>query len=113
MSSENLVAGSVHGARVLLIDDLVASGGTLVGAARALRTAGAAEVLAFAAHGLFTGPAARQLDDNVLGQLVVCDSVPPFRLPAGAALGGRMRVVAAAPLFSLAVRESHDAWRRG
>ncbi|MBA4176373.1 MAG: ribose-phosphate pyrophosphokinase [Leptothrix sp. (in: Bacteria)] len=112
MSSESLVAGAVDGQTVLLIDDLVASGSTLVGAATALRRAGAREVLAFAAHGLFTGEAARTLDDPAITRLVVSDSVPPFRLPAGSAVAGRLQVVAAAPLFAQALRESREAWRR-
>ena len=58
VSSGHLVAGDVEGATVLLLDDLIASGETMLSAATALRHAGAKEVVALAAHGLFVGAAA-------------------------------------------------------
>jgi len=112
VTSERLVAGDVAGARVLLLDDLIASGETLLRAAAALRGAGASEVIGYAAHGLFTGTAARLLDDRWLARIVVSDSVPPFRLGGGAALASRLQVVPAARLLAQAVRESHGAWLR-
>jgi ribose-phosphate pyrophosphokinase len=116
VSSENLVAGEVDGLTVLLLDDLIASGDTMRRAAVALRQAGAREVLAFAAHGLFTGPAGEVLADASLAQIVVTDSVPPFRLPAAGVQAGavrsKLRVVSAAPLFAEAIRASHGAGAR-
>jgi ribose-phosphate pyrophosphokinase len=112
VTSERLVAGEVQGQRVLLIDDLIASGETLLRAAAALRHAGAHEVVAFAAHGLFTGGAAPLRDDASLARVVVSDSVPPFRLGRDPGLGGRLQVAPAAPLFAQAIRESHEAWLR-
>lgn len=110
VSSTHLVAGDVGGATVLLLDDLIASGGTLQRAALALRTAGAREVDAFAAHGLFIAPAAEVLADPAITRLVVSDSVPPFRLPAGAAVRDKLRVVSAVPLVAQAIRDCHDSW---
>ena len=112
VSSQSLVAGDVAGATVLLLDDLIASGETMTRAATALRRAGARRVMAFAAHGLFTGSADATLDDPSLDELVVTDSVPPFRLPAAGADMARLRVVSAAPLFAEAIRATHAAWRR-
>lgn len=110
VSSENLVAGEVDGMTVLLLDDLIASGDTMKRAAVALRRAGAREVLACAAHGLFTGPAADALDDDSIATVLVTDSVPPFRLPHTAHLRRKLRVVSAAPLFAQAIQASHGAW---
>ncbi|WP_298830119.1 ribose-phosphate diphosphokinase [uncultured Piscinibacter sp.] len=112
VSSLRLVAGEVEGATVLLLDDLIASGETMQRAAAALREAGALEVHAFAAHGLFVGGAAQALADPAIARVVVCDSVPPFRLPADAAVRGRLQVVPAVPLLAAAIRDSHLAWRR-
>lgn len=100
VSGGRLVAGDVDGARVLLLDGLVASGHTLVAAAAALRHAGAAEVEAYAAHGLFTGDADAVLAASGLTRLVVTDSVPAFRLPPSAAFASRLQVVSAAPLLA-------------
>jgi ribose-phosphate pyrophosphokinase len=112
MSSENLVAGDVAGMTVLLLDDLIASGGTVRSAAVALRRAGAREVLVFAAHGLFVAPAAEQLADPAIARIVVSDSVPPFRLPADGAAARKLQVVSAVPLFARAIRECHESWLR-
>jgi ribose-phosphate pyrophosphokinase len=101
VSSLHLVAGEVQGATVLLIDDLIVSGETMVNAAKALRQAGAREVVAFAAHGLFTGEAPRVLGEaTAISRVVVTDSVPPFRVPPGSALAAKLTVVSAAPLFA-------------
>lgn len=112
VSSQGLVAGDVAGMTVLLLDDLIASGGTIVGAAAALREAGARGVIACAAHGLFTGAAAGRLADPAIDRIVVSDSVPPFRLPPAALTAGRLQVVSAVPLFAQAIRASRDAWWR-
>ncbi|MBI5721289.1 MAG: ribose-phosphate pyrophosphokinase [Burkholderiales bacterium] len=61
VTSSQLVAGEVTGMTVLLLDDLIASGETMKRAATALRQAGAREVIAFAAHGLFISPASEVL----------------------------------------------------
>lgn len=110
VSSTGLVAGEVAGATVLLFDDLIASGETMVRAARALRESGARRVSACAAHGLFIEPAREALLDEHIDQVVVGDAVPPFRL-GGDALGGRLRQVSCAPLWAGAIRRSHSAWR--
>ncbi len=110
VTSENLVAGDVAGATVLLLDDLIASGDTMKRAALALRRVGATKVIACAAHGLLVGAAAELLADAAIDQVLFTDSVPPFRLPAQAAVRGKLRVVSCAPLFARAIRESHDAW---
>lgn len=104
VSGGSLVAGEVQDATVLLLDDLIASGGTLRGAARALRGAGAAQVLACAAHGLFTSGSAEALADEAIDAVVVSDSVPPFRLPAAGPVRDKLRVVSAVPLFVEAIR---------
>jgi ribose-phosphate pyrophosphokinase len=103
VSGFDLVAGDVAGATALLVDDLIASGGTIARAARALRAAGAHQVVAFAAHGLFVPPADTVLGDPALTAVVVADSVPPSRVPADGALAGKLTVVSAAPALARAL----------
>lgn len=98
--SGTLLAGDVADATVLVIDDLISSGGTMVRAAGACRENGARDVYAFAAHGLFTGDAATRLADESLSGLFVSDTVPPFRLPAAA----RVETISVAPLLAEAIR---------
>lgn len=112
LSSDNLVAGDVGGMTVLLLDDLIASGDTMRRAALALCQAGAREVLAFAAHGLFIGPAGDVLGAESIAKIIITDSVPPFRLPATAAVRSKLRVASVVPLFAQAMAASHAAWVR-
>lgn len=112
VSSDNLVAGDVAGMTVLLIDDLIASGDTMRRAAVALRLAGATDVVACAAHGLFTGAAADALADDSISKIIVTDSVPAFRLPATGAVRGKLVCASAAWLFALALKASHATWLR-
>jgi ribose-phosphate pyrophosphokinase len=112
VTSSSLVAGDVAEATVLLLDDLIASGETMGRAAAALRHAGARRVLACAAHGLFTGHAAAMFADTNLDGVVVTDSVPPFRLPAGTPGLARLHVASLVPMFASAIRDSHVAWER-
>ena len=110
LTSSQLVAGDVEGATVLLLDDLIASGETLQTSAEALRRAGAKSVIGCAAHGLFVGNASQALANGALSQLVVTDSVPPFRLPEGGAVRKKLHVVSAVPLFAEAIRDSRASW---
>lgn len=100
--SGDLLVGEVDGATVLLVDDLIATGGTLVRAARAARAAGAAEVIALAAHGLFMPGAAKALADPAISRVLVTDAVPPFRLESSD-VRAKVEVVASAPLFAAAI----------
>jgi len=104
VSDFDLVAGDVAGMHALVLDDLIASGGTIRRAAQALRAAGALEVAAFAAHGLFLPPAAQALGDPaLLAMVAVCDGVPAFRVPPDGALAARLRIVTVAPLIARAI----------
>lgn len=112
VSSDKLVAGDVAGMTVLLLDDLIASGDTMKRAALALRQAGARQVVACAAHGLFTGCAADALADDSMAQIIVTDSVPSFRLPATAVVRNKLRVASVASLLAQPIQASHGAWSR-
>lgn len=97
----SLVAGEVEGAHVIILDDMIASGGTMLRAAEALKGKGAARIAAFAAHGLFMEGAERLFTSDTIDSLVVTDTVPPFRLPA--LHRTRLEIVSAAPLFAQAI----------
>ncbi len=109
LSGEHRVAGDVAGTTVLLLDDLIASGETMLRAATALRMAGACEVVAFAAHGLFTGEACRVLGDPAISRVVVTNSVPSFRVPADSVLAGKLTAVSVATLFAQAINARRES----
>jgi ribose-phosphate pyrophosphokinase len=99
----DILAGEVDGATVLVIDDLISTGGTLARAAKACRAHGAAKVYAFAAHGLLVGSASEVIRQSDLALTFVTDTVPPFRL-APDMIDRNVRVLSAASLFAEAIR---------
>jgi ribose-phosphate pyrophosphokinase len=101
--SGDLLVGDVSGATVIVIDDLIASGGTIARAASSAMAQGASGVIACAAHGLFTGDARATLQAAPIRFTMVTDSVPAFRLPPGF-VESHLRTVSAAPLFAECVR---------
>jgi len=104
VSGERLV-GEVVGRVVIIIDDLISSGTTLARAAAAC--GGARKIYAAASHGLFAQKAGEVLGASAIERLVVTDTVPPFRLAAGAARD-KLTVLDTAPLFAEAIRRMHS-----
>jgi ribose-phosphate pyrophosphokinase len=100
--SGSLLAGDVRDATVVLIDDLISTGGTMVRAADVCLQQGATRVVACAAHGLFNAGAEAMFASPAIARTIVTDSVPPFRLAAAAR--AKLQVVSAAPLFAEAIK---------
>ena len=69
------VIGNVVGKRAVLVDDIVASGGTLVKAAEVLLESGANEVSAYCTHGVFSGDAVAILEASPLKRVVVTNTI--------------------------------------
>jgi ribose-phosphate pyrophosphokinase len=103
VSGERLV-GDVAGRVVIIIDDLISSGTTLARAAAACKSA--RRIYAAASHGLFAQKGGEVLGASAIERLVVTDTVPPFRLAAGAARD-KLTVLNTAPLFAEAIRRMH------
>ena len=79
------LVGGVAGKTAIILDDLIATGTTLLRAAKACRAAGAQQVFAAAAHGLFTGGASDLFASQEIDGLVVADTVPlPETVPEAA-----------------------------
>ncbi len=70
------VIGDVEGRTALIVDDIVDTGGTLGQVARAIKDAGAREVLASCSHGVLSGKALEKIEASPLSKLIVTDSIP-------------------------------------
>jgi ribose-phosphate pyrophosphokinase len=95
--------GDVSGRDAVIVDDFVASGGTLIEAAEALMERGARSVFAAATHALFSGNAAERLAASPIERVIVTDTVETQPVP----LGPKVQVVSVAPLFAEAIRRIH------
>ncbi len=100
------LVGQVDGAAVVILDDLIGTGGTLAHAASACKAAGAARIYTAAAHGLFVGDTTTLLGTAEIESIAVTDSVPPFRLAPDVA-ARKLTVLPVAPLLAEAIRRLH------
>jgi ribose-phosphate pyrophosphokinase len=101
-----MFAGDVVGRLAIVLDDLISTGGTLVRAARACQDRGATAVHAAATHGLLVGNAGQVLADDALQQVVISNTVPPFRLH-GTPAEKNVTVLDVAPMFARAIQRLH------
>jgi ribose-phosphate pyrophosphokinase len=104
--SGDAVVGDVANKAAIIIDDLISSGATMVRAAEACRARGATSVYAAATHGVFGGKAGEVLANPALEQIVVTNTIPPFRLASSPVLH-KVEVLDASRLFAEAIRRSH------
>ena len=102
---ETLV-GDVKDKAAVIIDDLISAGTTMARTAKACRTQGATHVFAAASHGLFVGDANRLLAGPDIDELVVTDTIPPFRLSPDLR-EGKLVELEAALLFAQAIERMH------
>ena len=71
------IIGEVRGKRVILLDDMVDTAGSLCGAAKALvELGGATEVYACASHGVLSGPALQRIEESVIKEVLFLDTIP-------------------------------------
>ena len=70
------IIGSVEGRDCLLVDDIVDTAGTLCKAASALKSCGAARVMAYCTHAVLSGKALDNIRNSQLDELVVTDTIP-------------------------------------
>ena len=70
------IIGSVEGKDVLLVDDLIDTGGTFVSAVEALKNEGANNIYGAITHPIFSGQAVRRLEGSQLTKLFVSDTIP-------------------------------------
>ncbi|HDI00542.1 MAG: ribose-phosphate pyrophosphokinase [Candidatus Latescibacterota bacterium] len=94
------IIGDVKGKNVLLRDDMIDTGGTLVGAAQALKEAGALELYAACTHPLFSGDAMKKVQESPLKEVVVTDTIPFSE-------EGKVKVISVAEVFAEAIRRIH------
>ena len=69
------VIGDVKGQTCILVDDIIDSGGTIVNAAKALKSRGAKDVYVYITHGVLSGDAIKKIKNSVIKNLVITDTI--------------------------------------
>lgn len=94
--------GEVEGKNVILVDDMVDTAGTLVKAAELMKGKGAKSVRAVASHALLSGGAYERIENSLLEELIVSDSIPLKQESS------KIKVISCAELFADVMRSVHE-----
>lgn len=97
------VIGEVAGRSAIIVDDEIATGGTILEAVHVLETHGVSEIYACATHGIFSGSAIERLANSSIKQVVVTDSVA---LPQKHQIP-QLKTLTIAPLIGEAIQRIH------
>ena len=95
------IIGEVEGKSCFLIDDMVDTAGTLCLAAKALKEQGATRVAAYITHPVLSGPAVERIQESVMDELVVTDTIP---LSSEATACAKIRQLGVAELLAETMR---------
>ena len=97
------ILGEVKDKNVILVDDIIATGSSLVEAASALKKAGANRIYACVTHGVLSKNAVEKLEKSEIDFLVITDSIP-----LGEKKSLKIKVVSVSRLFAEAIRRIHQ-----
>jgi len=98
------VIGNVSGKRVIILDDMADTAGTLTEAAKALHENGASEVHACCTHPVLSGPAIERINESILKTVVVTDTI---QLSDKGRACKKIKILTIADLFGEAIIRSH------
>ncbi|MCK5824419.1 MAG: ribose-phosphate pyrophosphokinase [Ichthyobacteriaceae bacterium] len=96
------VIGDVAGKNVVLVDDMIDTGGTIVKAAEMMMQKGALSVRAMITHPILSGPAHERIKNSELEELIVSDSIPLKEE------NSKIKVISCAPLFADVMKRVHQ-----
>ena len=103
IETEHLI-GEVDGKTVLVVDDMISTGGSITEAARIVKHRGAKKVYLAATHAVFCGPARERLDAAEVERIFVTDTIPIRGVPPK-----RVEVISVTPLLARAILSIHRA----
>ncbi|MDD5575194.1 MAG: ribose-phosphate pyrophosphokinase [Candidatus Omnitrophica bacterium] len=97
------ILGEVDGKNAILVDDLIATGGSLIEAANALRRAGVRKIYAAVVHGVLSGDAIKKIESSILEQLIITNTIPLDDHKNSS----KIKVLSVAPLLAEAIKRIH------
>ena len=99
------VIGDVEGRNAIIIDDLIATGGSICQAARVLKEKGAKDIYVAATHPVLCGAAVEKLKEAPIKEIAVTDTIPLNEDAKG--LGSRIKVLTVSNLLGEAIKRIH------
>jgi ribose-phosphate pyrophosphokinase len=96
------VIGNVEGKDVVIVDDMIDTGGTLSRAAQLIMEKGAHSVRAICTHPILSGNAYENIENSVLDELVVTDTIPLKKEST------KIRILTVSDLFAKGIRKTHN-----
>ncbi len=100
------IIGNVEGKTCILLDDMVDTAGSLCGAAKAIvEIGGAKEVYACASHGVLSGPAIERIENSVIKELLLLDTIP---YPENKPVCDKIKYMPVAPIFAQAIQRVYE-----
>ena len=96
------IIGNVEGKDVLLVDDLIDTAGTFVGAIKALKNNGARKIFGAITHPVFSGEAIKKIHESELERLYVSDTI---RFEGNS---DKIKVLTASDMFAEAIRRTSN-----
>ncbi len=96
------IIGSVEDKDVLIVDDLIDTAGTFVGAVEALKQKGARKIYGAITHPLLSGKAVERIEASCLTKLFVSDTIPFM------GKSDKIEVLTASEIFSEAIRRTFN-----
>ncbi len=97
------ILGEVEGKNAFLVDDIIATGGSLIEAAGALKKAGVKKIYAAVVHGVLSGNAIANIEKSIIEQLIITNTIPledHKKCP-------KIKVLSVAPLLAEAIKRIH------
>jgi ribose-phosphate pyrophosphokinase len=97
------IIGDVNAKNVLLVDDIIDTGGTIVNAAEAMKKRGALRVFAACTHPILSGPAVERIEKSAIEKVIGTDTIISTHAPCS-----KLETVSIAPLFAEAIKRIYD-----
>ena len=98
------IIGDVKGKKVILVDDMIDTAGTITNAANALKERGAIEVDACCTHAVLSGPAIKRIEESAITELLVLDTIA---LPEEKRIS-KITIESVDTLFANAIKSIHE-----
>jgi len=98
------IIGDIKDKKVILVDDMIDTAGTITQGAKALMERGAKEVYACCTHGVLSGPAIERIQESPIKELVILDTI---QLPEDKMID-KIKVLSVAPVFAEAIERIYE-----